>query len=111
MIFLLRFTCLLASYVPIVAIHPIGGSHANRHHVPNPQLGAAQPTQDGDPQVTSNPLEHLFMISHGDTRSRTPHNHNQCGLEQSPTRANTPSLLQAIYASANAKSNKKTIAK
>jgi hypothetical protein len=34
--------------VLIVAIYPLGGSHANWHHTPNPQPGAAQPTQDGD---------------------------------------------------------------
>jgi hypothetical protein len=45
--------------VPVVAIHPLGDSRANRHHTPNPQPGAAQPTQDGDPQATSNPLELL----------------------------------------------------
>ena len=35
--------------VPIVVIHSLGGSCANRHHTPNPQLGVAEPTQDGDP--------------------------------------------------------------
>jgi hypothetical protein len=40
--------------VPVVAIHPLGGSRANRHHTPNPQQGATQPTQDEDPQSTSN---------------------------------------------------------
>ena len=39
---------LAGKLVPIMAIHPLGGSHANRHHMPNPQSGAAQPTQDGD---------------------------------------------------------------
>ena len=40
---------LLASkLVLVVAIHPLGGSRANRHHMPNLQPGAAQPTQDGD---------------------------------------------------------------
>ena len=49
MIFPPRFTCSLAGkVVPIVAIHSLGGSRANRHHTPNPQSGAAQPTQDGD---------------------------------------------------------------
>jgi hypothetical protein len=51
--------------VPIVAIHPLGGSHANRHHTPNPQSGAAQSTQDEDPQVMSNPLEYLFALRWG----------------------------------------------
>ena len=37
-----------ASYVLVVVIHPLGGSRANRHHMPNPQSGAAQPTQDED---------------------------------------------------------------
>jgi hypothetical protein len=34
--------------VPVVAIHPLGGSHANRHHTSNPQPGVAQPTQNRD---------------------------------------------------------------
>ena len=34
--------------VPVVAIHSLGGSRANRHHTPNPQSGVAQPTQDDD---------------------------------------------------------------
>ena len=34
--------------VPIVVIHSLGGSRANWHHMPNPQPGAAQPTQDAD---------------------------------------------------------------
>ena len=57
-----RFTCLPASYVIVVAIHPLGGSCTNRHHTPNPQSGAAQPIQDGDPQATSNLLEYLLAI-------------------------------------------------
>ena len=39
---------LAGKLVPIVAIHSLGGSHANWHHTPNPQSGAAQPTQDVD---------------------------------------------------------------
>jgi hypothetical protein len=34
--------------VPVVTIHSLGGSCANRHHTSNPQSGAAQPTQDED---------------------------------------------------------------
>ena len=30
--------------------------------MPNPQSGVAQPTQDGDPQATSNPLEYLLAL-------------------------------------------------
>ena len=56
------FTCLAASYVPVVAIHPLGGSRANRHQTPNPQSGAAQPTQDGDPQAKSNLLEYFLAL-------------------------------------------------
>jgi hypothetical protein len=48
------------------AIHPLEGSHANRHYTPNTQPGAVQPTQDGDPQATSNPLEYLFTITRGE---------------------------------------------
>jgi hypothetical protein len=40
---------LLASkLVPVVAIHSLGGSHANRHHMLNPQSGATEPAQDED---------------------------------------------------------------
>jgi hypothetical protein len=38
-----RFTCKL---IPIVAIHSLGSSWANRHHTPNTQSGTTQPTQD-----------------------------------------------------------------
>ena len=69
------FTCLPASYVVVVAIHPLGGSRANWHHTPISQSGVAQPPQDGDPQATSNPLEMPFVNSHGEG-SRTPHNHH-----------------------------------
>ena len=55
-------TCRL---VLVVAIHSLGGSRANRHHTPNPQSGAAQPTQDEDPQATSNPLEYLLALHRG----------------------------------------------
>jgi hypothetical protein len=34
--------------VPIVVIYSLEGSRANRHHTPNPQSGATQPTQDED---------------------------------------------------------------
>ena len=39
---------LAGKLVPVVAIHSLGGSRANWHHTPNPQSGAAQPTQDED---------------------------------------------------------------
>jgi hypothetical protein len=81
--------------VSIVAIHPLVGSRANRLHMPNPQLGVAQATQDRDPQATSNPLELSFVISHGEGR-RTPQNPSGDGHEQLPTRANAPTLLQAV---------------
>jgi hypothetical protein len=35
--------------VLVMAIHSLGGSCVNRLHTPNPQSGAAQPTQDEDP--------------------------------------------------------------
>jgi hypothetical protein len=38
---------LAGKLVPIVAIHSLEGSRAYRHHTPNPQAGAAQPTKDG----------------------------------------------------------------
>jgi hypothetical protein len=39
---------LAGKLVSVVAIHSLGGSRANRHHTPNPQPGATQPTQDED---------------------------------------------------------------
>jgi hypothetical protein len=39
---------LAGNLVLVVVIYSLGGSRANRHHTPNPQLGAAQPTQDED---------------------------------------------------------------
>jgi hypothetical protein len=64
---------LVGKLVLIVMIHLLRGSRTNRHHTPNLQPGATQPTQDGDPQAMSNPLEFPFMISHGEG-TRTPHN-------------------------------------
>jgi hypothetical protein len=86
---------LAGKLVPVVVIHPPGGSRANRNHMSNPQPSVAQPTQDGDPQAMSNPLELPFMISHGEG-IRTPHKSPRGGQQQSPTLANTPPLLQAI---------------
>ena len=61
---------LLASkLVPVVAIHSLGGSCANRHHTPNPQSGVAQPAQDEDPQVMSNPLEYLLALRRGKVKN------------------------------------------
>jgi hypothetical protein len=37
---------LAGKLVPVMAIHSLRGSCANRHHTSNPQLGAAQPTQE-----------------------------------------------------------------
>jgi hypothetical protein len=90
-----RFTCLPASYVLGVAIHPLGGSRANWHHTPNPQSGATQPTQDGDPQAMSNPLEMPFANSHREG-SRTPHNYHDRRRRQTPPSAQRSSLHQAI---------------
>jgi hypothetical protein len=39
---------LAGKLVLAVAIYSLGGSPANWHHTPNPQSGAAQPTQDED---------------------------------------------------------------
>jgi hypothetical protein len=46
--FFSRCHLLAGKLVHVVAIHPLRGSRANRHHTPNPQSGATQPTQDGD---------------------------------------------------------------
>ena len=39
---------LVGKLVLVVAIHSLGGSRADWHHPPNPQYGAAQPTQDAE---------------------------------------------------------------
>ena len=39
---------LTGKLVLVVVIHSLGGSCANWHHMPNPQPGATQPTQDED---------------------------------------------------------------
>jgi hypothetical protein len=67
--FLPRFTCLPASYVLVVEIYSLGGSCTYRHHTPNPQLSAAQPTQDEDPQATSNPQEYLLALRWGKVKN------------------------------------------
>jgi hypothetical protein len=46
--FFIEVHLLASKLVPVVVIHSLGGSRANMHHTPNPQLGAAQPTQDED---------------------------------------------------------------
>jgi hypothetical protein len=84
----------MASYVPVVAIHPLRVSCANRHHTPNPQRGATQPTQDGDSQATSNPLEYLMALRR--ERSRTFDNHHDQSQRQAPFSAQRSSLHQAI---------------
>ena len=53
---------LAGKLVPVVVIHSLGGSRANRHHMPNPQSGAAQPTQHEDPQAMINPQEYLLAL-------------------------------------------------
>jgi len=56
---------LAGKLVLVVTIHSLGGSRANRHHMPNPQPGAAQPIQDEDPQATCNPLELPLALRRG----------------------------------------------
>ena len=70
--FFIEVHLLAGKLVPVVSIHPLGGSRANRHHTPNPHPGAAQPTQDKDPQATSNPLKVSFVISHGKAQVKHP---------------------------------------
>jgi hypothetical protein len=56
---------LAGKLVPVVMIRSLRGSRANRHHMPNPQSGAAQPTQDEDPQAMRNPLELSLALHRG----------------------------------------------
>ena len=46
--FFIEVHLLASKLVLVVAIHSLGGSHANRHHTPNLQSAAAQLTQDED---------------------------------------------------------------
>jgi hypothetical protein len=63
---------LVGKLVSVVAIHPLGGLRANRHHTPNPQPGATQPTQDGD--HTSHTQSTIVPFgSPSGKRSRTPY--------------------------------------
>ena len=83
--------------VLVVVIHPLGGSRANWHHTPNPQLGARQPIQDGDSQATSNPLAMPFVISHG-AGSKTPHNPSIRARVQAPPLLNDHQVpLKSMY--------------
>ena len=74
---------LTGKLVLVVAIHPLGGSRANRHHTPNPQSGAAQPTQDEDPQAMSNPLEYLLALRRGKVKnhSQSPRSEPETGAD------------------------------
>ena len=67
--FFIEVHLLAGKLVPVVAIHSLGGSRANRHHMPNPHLGAAQPTQDEDPQSMRNPLEYLLALCRGKVKN------------------------------------------
>ena len=63
---------LVGKLVPVVVIHSLRGSRANRHHTPNPQSGAAQPIQDEDPQATRNPLELPLALHRGRHKNPSP---------------------------------------
>jgi hypothetical protein len=78
-----------------MAIHSLEGSCANRHHTPNSQPGAAQPTQDEDPRAMHNPLELPFVNSHGEG-TRSPHNVDDRSLQQSPIAAQRSTNQRAI---------------
>jgi hypothetical protein len=74
--------------VPIVAIHPLGGSRANRNNTPNPQPGAAQPTQD---EI------HKLLAIHKDAfcdlpreRLKNPSQSQDVGRKQSPLLLTNP---------------------
>jgi hypothetical protein len=64
-IFFSEVHLLAGKLVPVVMIRSLRGSRANRHHTPNPQSGAAQPTQDEDPQAMRNPLELSLALHRG----------------------------------------------
>jgi hypothetical protein len=71
--------------VPVVAIHSPRGLRANRHHTPNLQWVAAQPTQDED--HTSHEQSTKVPLALRQERSRTPHNHHDGSQRQAPSSA------------------------
>ena len=78
-----------------MAIHSLEGSRANRHHRPNPQSGVAQPTQDEDPQATSNPLEYLLALRQGKVKnpSQSPQSESETSTFLRSTILAAPSHL------------------
>ena len=96
-----------STHLHILLYENMVSTHANWHDTPNPQPGAIQPTQDGDPQATSNPLEMSFMISHGEG-SRTPHNPPIGAEEQSPIFVQWSRCTKPSRSRQNSKSNKQT---
>ena len=55
---------LAGKLVLVVVIHSLGSSRANWHHMPNPQLGATQPTQDEDHTSHEQSTRVLSMFDH-----------------------------------------------
>ena len=92
--FFIEVHLLVGKLVPVVAIHPPEGSRANTHHTPNLQSGAAQPTQDDDPQATSNPLEYILVLYQG--KVKNPSQSPQSEPETITTSAQRSSLLQTV---------------
>ena len=86
---------LVGKVVPVVAIHSLRGSRANRHHTPNPQSGATQPTQDEDPQAMSNPLEYLLPLCQGKVKnpSKSPRSEPETSTTLRSTILAAPSRL------------------
>jgi hypothetical protein len=83
MIFLPYVHLLADKQITFITIHPLGGLCANRPRTPNPQSGAAQPTQDRDPQATGNPLVLPYVTSLGEGL-RTHHNQHDQSWRQTP---------------------------
>ena len=96
---------LAGKLVPIVVIHSLGGSRANRHHTPNRnQVPHNQhKMRINKPRAIQQSTFWLFTGK----RSRTPHNHHDWSWRQSPTFTQRSSLPQAVQVAATTKSNKR----
>ena len=55
--------------VLVVAIHSLGGSRANWHHMSNPQLGTHNQHKMRITQATSNLLEYLLALRWGKVKN------------------------------------------
>jgi hypothetical protein len=67
--FFIEVHLLASKLVPVVVIHSLGGSRANRHHTPNLQSVPHNQHKMRITQATSNPLVYLLALHRGKVRN------------------------------------------